>query len=216
MNEITKTEMRKRLGNITQLQELLFGEQIEEYDHKLEQYNQRLDLLESESRKFQLVIEDSLRNLETRLLDKINLVVDAWEKKLQYYSINAQEEQSKTKQDIEAVSQQGYDNIDFIQNSLNVTTSNLRKEINQSKVSLDRDLQSFKQEIFEKLESNLAELSTGKVSRSDLADVLFDLCVKLKGQDIQGIKQNIDFELEEANANSTHVDLILPERSNAK
>ena len=54
---MTKAEIRKRLGNITQLQELLFGEQIDEYNFKLEQYQQKLNQLEANTQRSQLVID---------------------------------------------------------------------------------------------------------------------------------------------------------------
>ena len=42
MNEISKAEMRQRLGNISQLQELLFGEQIEQYNSQIEQHDRAI------------------------------------------------------------------------------------------------------------------------------------------------------------------------------
>ncbi|MEO1671328.1 MAG: hypothetical protein AAFR77_11165, partial [Cyanobacteria bacterium J06631_2] len=41
----------------------------------------------------------------------------------------------------------------------------------------------FKQELLTKLESSLSELTTAKISRSDLAEILFELCLNLKGQE---------------------------------
>ena len=46
-----------------------------------------------------------------------------------------------------------------------------------------------KQQVLEKLESNLSDLSTNKVSRTDLAEVLFELCLKLKSKDAEGINE---------------------------
>ena len=90
--------MRKRLGNITQLQDLLFGEQINQYNHKLEQYNQRLNHLEANSQKFQLFIEERMAQLENKLLHKINAIANSLERKIKYVNLTAQEEHSKIQQ----------------------------------------------------------------------------------------------------------------------
>ena len=84
MNKITKAEIRKRLGNINQLQELLFGEQIDEYNLKLKQYDQKLNQLEANNQRFQLVIDERITQLENRLLQRINSVANSLEKKIKY------------------------------------------------------------------------------------------------------------------------------------
>ncbi|HEY9771880.1 MAG TPA: hypothetical protein V6C71_25840 [Coleofasciculaceae cyanobacterium] len=211
MNEITKAEMRKRLGNITQLQDLLFGEQINQYNHKLEQYNQRLNHLEANSQKFQLLIEERMAQLENKLLHKINAIANS-QRKIKYVNLTAQQEQSKIQQQLDTLSQHSYENIDFLQNSLNAKANSLKMEIAQSKSASDQDLQLLKQQIFEKLESSLTELSTNKVSRGDLAEVLFELCLKLKKTDANlELPESVADDKSEQSEFDTHADLMLPE-----
>jgi SMC interacting uncharacterized protein involved in chromosome segregation len=205
MSEITKNEIRKRLGNITQLQELLFGEQVAQYDRKLDQHNQRLNKLESEFERLQLVISERFDQLENNLTQKINSTANSLARKIKYLSITTQEENSKIQQEIDVISQNNYDNINFLQNRLNSETNSLKTEIVRTKATLDRDVQLLKQQISEKLERNLSELSEGKVSRSDLAELLFELCIKIKGADLVP-------ELPEAATNEISTDLILPEK----
>ncbi len=212
MNEITKAEMRKRLGNITQLQDLLFGEQINQYNHQLEQYNQRLNHLEANLQKFQLVIEERMVQLENKLLHKISLTDNSLERKIKYVNLTDQENHSKMQQELDALSQHSYENLDFLQNSLNAKVHSLKAEIAQSKSACDHDLQLLKQQIFDKLESNLAELSTNKVSRSDLAEVLFELCLKLKGTDANlELPESTADEKADKSEFDTPADLMLPE-----
>jgi len=205
MSEITKDEIRKRLGNITQLQELLFGEQVAQYDRKLDQHNQRLNKLESEFERLQLVISERFDQLENNLTQKINSTANSLARKIKYLSITTQEENSKIQQEVDVISQNNYDNINFLQNRLNSETNSLKTEIVRTKATLDRDVQLLKQQISEKLERNLSELSEGKVSRSDLAELLFELCIKIKGADLVP-------ELPEAATNEISTDLILPEK----
>ncbi len=213
MNEITKAEMRKRLGNITQLQELLFGEKIEEYNCKLEQYDQKLTQIEANSQKFQLAIEERIANLEKKLIHNINSVTNSLERKIKYLNISAQQEQNKLQQGLDSISQHTYENIDLLQNSISANTNSLKMEINQTKSTLDKDMQLLKQQVFEKLESNLSELSSNKIARGDLAEVLFEICLKLKETDVDLTLSESEENQEIAESNQAHTDLMLPENN---
>lgn len=205
MNEFTKDQMRQRLGNISQLQELLFGEQIDKYNQKLEEYNQRLDRLETNTAEFRSTITKRIEQLENKLFERIDSVANSSETKIKYVNLKTQEEQRKIQQQLNSVSQHSYKNIDFLQDSLNNNVNNLRSEIVQSKSALDRDLQQLKEQIAEKLEHNLAKLSNNKVSREDLSEVLFELCLKLKRSDV-----NLELP-SKVNGDRVKGDLMLPE-----
>lgn len=210
MNEITKAEMRKRLGNISQLQDLLFGEQIDEYNCQIEQHNRQLDRLKTNLQKFQLVTEERIEQLENKLSQKIDSLANSFEKKLKYLNFTSQEKYQKVQYELDSLSKHSYENLDLLQNCLNANTNSLRAEINQSKSAVDRDLQLLKQQILDKLEFNLATLSTDKVSRGDLAEVLFELCLKLKGKDV-----NLDLPEGDRDSQSSEkdvgTDFMLPE-----
>lgn len=207
MSEITKAEIRQKLGNITQLQELLFGEQTREYDRKLDLYQTRLNRLESDLQESQLVIDERLKELESKLIERINSVANSLEKKIQYFNTNNKKERQQVKTDLELVTQQTSDNIDYLQDSINTQNSNLKVEITQSKVALDKEMRLLKQQITQKLNSSLSELSAGKVSRSDLAEVLFEICLKLK-------EPNTNFELSTAKQNMLAPEQKISEQNN--
>jgi hypothetical protein len=213
MNDIAKAEMRKRLGNITKLQEILFGEQVEAYNQKFKQYDHRLNQLENSQHKFQLLMEERFQQLENKILHQINSLANSLEKKIKYLDITTKEEHQRIQQELDIISQHNYDNIDFLQNSLNTHANSLKTEITQSKTALDRDLQLLKQQVFTQLDSNLSELSTAKVSRSDLSEILFELCLKLKeSSDDFTIAKNQEQQQLKAQTSQDYVDLMLPEK----
>lgn len=195
MNEITKAEIRKKLGNITQLRDLLVGDLLAEYNYRLEQYHQRLNSLETNLQKSQAAIEARIVQVEKKLLEQINSVASTWEQKIKYSILKTQEEQDKIQREVELLSQYSHENLDFLHQSLNTNTNNLKIEITQSKADLDRDLTLFKQQLLSKLETNLAELTHNKISRADLAEVLFELSLKLKDT-------NADLNLDKAKDSS--------------
>lgn len=196
--------MRKRLGNVTQLRDLLLGEKIEEYEANFVQNSQRLDKLESSLIKFQSGVNDRLNKMQESLSKEINRSVDSLQKKIQYLSLTTHEETNKLKQEIEVKSRTAFQNIDTLQNSLRSETSYLKDELFQTRNTLGEDLQDLKQQVLEKLEGNLSELAENKVSRADLAEVLFELCLKVKGSDFVP-------SLKEATDNRMKTEFILPE-----
>ena len=202
--EITQEELRERLGNVSQLRDILLGDKIEEYEASFAQNSQRLDSLESSLIKFQSEVHDRLSKMQDSLSREINAAVDSLEKKITYLSLTTHEETNKLKQEIEAKSSNAFQSIDTLQNKLRSETSYLKDELFQTRNTLGEDLQNLKQQVLEKLESNLSELTENKVSRIDLAEILFELCLKVKGSDFVP-------RLQEANENQMETKLILPE-----
>lgn len=173
MNEITKTEIRKKLGNISQLRELLLGEQLAEYNQRLEQYDRRLDSLETNLQQSQAAITARLTQLEQKLLEQINSVAISGEQRSKYYYLKTQSEQQQLQEEIDHLSQSNQESIDSLHQSLNT-------EIAQSKSDLYQDITLFKQQLSNKLENHFQELTINKISRTDLAEVLIELSHKLK------------------------------------
>ena len=184
MNEVTKAEIRKRLGNISQLRELLLGDKIDEYDRKLEQYKLKLDNLELNLQQSQTDTNQSIARLESKLLQRMEAIGKILVNRTKYHSLETKEKQDKLQQELDDLANYSYDNIDLLQKSFNTDINSLKIEIAQSKLDLDRDLGSFKQELLDKFEAHFLELANNKISRTDLAEVLFELCLKLKETDI--------------------------------
>ena len=190
LNDMNKEEMRQKLGNITQIRELLFGEQIEEYDRqfassqkKIQQLELGLENIDSNLERFKSDIEEHLSQLKHSLSDEINLAVDSVEKKLKYLSVNTYNEIGKVSQEIDAKTQENFQKIELATDSLNSQIRHLKDEASYSKETIEKDIVNLKKQLSETIEKNLSELTEAKVSRSDLAEVLFELCLKIKGQD---------------------------------
>ena len=207
MTEITQEEMRKRLGNVSQLRDLLLGDKIEEYEGSFAQNSKRLDTLESSLMKFQSEVNERLNKMQDSLSQEINAAVDSLEKKIKYLSLTTHEENNKLKQEIEAKYKTASQSIDTLQTSLRSETSYIKDELFQTRNTLGEDLQNLKQQVLEKLETNLSELTETKVSRTDLAEVLFELCLKVKGSDFIP-------SLKDASENTFNEEFVLPEEKN--
>ncbi|MEM8830281.1 MAG: hypothetical protein AAGE96_13120 [Cyanobacteria bacterium P01_G01_bin.19] len=194
MNEATKAEMREKLGNISQLQDLLFGEHIREYQQRFDLYDEKIKSLEEKNRETQSIIDQRFEQLERKIMREMSLADNSLEKKIQYFNTTYKEEQQQIRKDLEQAAKQNDDSFRYLQDTINTQSSNLKTEIAQSKSAVDEEMRLLKQQINEKLSSSIAELSSGKVSHTDLAEVLFEISLKLKGTDVElktdSIEQN--------------------------
>ena len=194
--------MRQKLSNITQIRELIFGEQAAEYEQKFAQFQQKNRQIESSIEnlnlnleRFKSDIEEHLLQLKNSLSADINTAVDGLEKKLKYLSINTSNEIGKINQEIESKTQGNLQIIQSATDKINSQIKYLKEEANQNHEAVEKDLSNLKNQLSEVIEKNFSDLTEAKVSRSDLAEVLFELCLKVKGQNA-----NLD-EIEYGNTN---------------
>ncbi|MGK7896270.1 MAG: hypothetical protein AB4372_22315 [Xenococcus sp. (in: cyanobacteria)] len=212
MTEAGNEEMRRKLGNLTQIRELLFGEQIENYDNKFQQYQQQLEILNSNLQALEANLEQfkteqkqKLDQLHNDLSHDISTAINALEKKLNYLGLNTSNEVNKLNKNIEIKTQRNSQIIDAVSKKIENENQNLKKEITQTKTTLEKDIVSLKQELLELLEQNLSNFSKNNLSRHELADLLFEICLKIKRTDVKAELVDSDLNNEEMKA-----ELILP------
>jgi len=200
MAETFKEEMRDRLGNLDQIRELLFGKQSREYEYRLEQ-------LESDLAQFQETTNHRLRELREELANEIQSAINALEKQLKYVRLNSQEEVSHLRQSVEENRQRTQARINTLNQTLNANSESLRSELSQTREQLRTEIQNLKQELDEEIESHFRDLGQTKISRDDFAEILFNLCLKIKGADSE--------VLTESETAEKQLDYLLPDRPNS-
>lgn len=209
MTDISKEEIRDRLGNVDQIRDLLFGQKLKEYEQRFERCDRRLNKLESELGNFQSEMRDRLTKLQESLSSEIRSGLDSLEKKLKYLSLTTHDETSKLKQAIELTNKKSSQEIVSLDRKVNSQANFMRTEIDRTRDKLEGEFQELKTQIFAELEKGVSDLSEGKVSRADLAEVLFELCLKIKGTEFVP-------SLKEAAENHVQADFLLPEDQNAQ
>jgi conjugal transfer/entry exclusion protein len=195
MADITQEQMmRDRLGNIDQIRDLLFGQQLSTYEKRFETHNQRLNTLETQLASFQEETRTRLNQLQNAFSADLKAAVDALEKKLKYLSLTTQEETNKLQQELQNTDQELSSEIESLTKEFTNTTTAIKDELSDSREKLSKDIQTLKTQVFEELEKCFSNLTDSKVSRVDLAEVLFELCLKVKGTefipDIKGSSPN--------------------------
>lgn len=199
MRDITQEEMRERMGNIDLIRDIIFGPKLQEYDNRIDKLESNLSLLEKE-------MHDRIEQVKTDCLTELRSSVDALEQKIKSLSLTFQKDNADTRQLIDRTYQNFSGSLESIDKTLVSQTTSIRKELSETREKLQDDTRNLKSQIFDELEKRFSLLTNAKVSRNDMADILFELGLRLKGTDLAK-------ELKEANNNNESNDVFLIEAS---
>jgi hypothetical protein len=205
MADITREEMRERLGNIDQIRDLLFGHKVREYEQQFESSDRRLEKLETEVSNFQVEMRDRIDRLQESLATEIRSGLDSLEKKLKYLSLTTHEQTSKLQEEITLTDRKLSHGVESLLKDVKSQTSLFKEDLAQTKTKIASDFQDLKERVTEEVEKVFSNLKETKVSRADLADVLFEVCLKIKGTEFVP-------SLKEATENQMKTDFVLPEQ----
>lgn len=186
MAEITKEEMRERLGNIDQIRDIIFGSQLRDY-------NGRFEKIESDLATLQQDIQDRVEQLKTVLTSEIKSSVENLDKKIKILTLNSQEELTDLRQQTDRLNRKFSSSIEALDEALDQQTNSLREELGQTRDQLQEEVRNLKNQVLEELDRRFSLLTEVKVSRDDMAEVLFEVGMRLKGTEfVPAIKQAAD------------------------
>jgi len=278
MSDLTKADLRERLGNIDQIRDILIGPQLREYSNRLEQLERNLASVQQEFRgrseevrqavlaELQTAVETIDKKIRTLILkdeeekfdirqqiDAINKRIASTAEDLQeslsseldelaenadkrFKSILAKDEEEKfdirqqieamnkrvaqtaeelqesiageldelaenadkrfksmqvrdaeekfeIRQQLDLLSKRLSGNIEALDQNLDKQTSALHENLQETQTKFQSELSDLRTQLFEELERYCSMLSQVKVSRDDMAELLFELGLRLKGSE---------------------------------
>lgn len=197
MGEITKEEMRDRLGNIDQIRDIIFGAQLREYANRFDKIESDLSLLQQEMR-------DRVDQVKNVLATELRSSIDSLDNKIKTLNVNVQDENAELRQNIGRVNKKFSTNIEALNETVDQQTNSIRQELSQTREKLHEDVRTLRANIFEDLDRRFSMLRDVKVSRDDMAEILFEVGMRIKG---------IEFvpELKEAAETDGYTDVPIPE-----
>jgi predicted nucleic acid-binding Zn-ribbon protein len=198
MADITKEEMRDRLGNIDQIRDIIFGSQLRDFDT-------RFDKIESDLSMLQQEIEDRTEQVKTVLSTEMRAGIDALEKKFKILNLNTQEEVADIRQQIDRANRKFSSSMETLDEALDKQTNSIRDELSQTRERLQEDVRSLKNQVFEEITRRFSVLRDEKVARDDMAEILFELGMRLKGTEFVP-------ELKEVAEGNIEPEVLLPQR----
>jgi DNA anti-recombination protein RmuC len=174
MGEITKEEMRERLGNIDQIRDIIFGPQLREYDRRIDKLESNLSLLEQEMR-------DRIEQVKTTCLTELRSAVDSLEKKNKSISLGFQNDNAELRQTLDRVNKKLSTSIESLDNTVDRQTTALHNSLSETRDTLQEDIHNLRAKIFEELERRFSMILNANVSRDDMAEILFELGLRIRG-----------------------------------
>ncbi len=174
MSELSKEEMRDRLGNIDQIRDIIIGSQLREFNARFSKIETDIALLEQEMR-------DRVEEVRITLLGEIKFAIEALDKKVKASIVSTQEEQLEIRQQLDRSNKKFSISIENLDKDIDTQTDSIRSQMTQSVGKLQEDVHILRTQIFEQLDLRFATLSGVKVSRDDMAELLFELGMRLKG-----------------------------------
>ncbi len=225
MNELNKSEIRERIGNIDQIRDILFGSYLREYNNRLEQLEKNISALQQEIRvqtddikqvlsseiqgvvdgfekKFKsLTLKDEqekfdltqkIETLNKRLgnnadeiknsvFKELKMEVENFDKKLKLIIQKDDEEKVDLRQQIDRLNKRLTTNIQTLDQAIEKETSSLREDLMSSRSKIEDDVLTLKNQVLEELETRFSMLANSKIARDDIAELLFELGLRLKG-----------------------------------
>jgi gas vesicle protein len=192
MNQLKKEDIYDKLGNIDQIRDIIFGSQLRDY-------NTRFDKLESDLANFRQELIDRIQEVKTTNVSELRSALDTVDKRIKALQLTGDEERNELRQIIDRTHRKSSSNFEKLSEDLEATTGILRDNLNESKAKLQDDIRGLRNYVQEELERRLSAIGNIKVSRDDMAEILFELGMRLKGTEFVP-------ELEEA------TDLIIVDR----
>ena len=173
MGEISQDEMRERIGNIDLIRDIILGSKLKEYDSRLDKLESKLSLLDQEMRDRTLAIK-------TECLTELRASVDSLEQKIKSLSLTSQKDNADIQQLIDRTYRNFSNSLESIDKTVVSQTTSIRTELSETREKLQEDTRNLKTQLLDELEKRFSLLTDTKLSRNDMADVLFELGLRIK------------------------------------
>lgn len=191
MGEITKDEIRERLGNIDQIRDIIFGAHLREY-------NSRLDKAEADLAAMQQDVRDRLTDIKSTFTLELRTAVESIDKRLRNIASAAQEETADLRQQFDRISRKFTNNFEILDEAIETQRVALRDELSQTRDSLQNDSRELRSLVLEELDRHFSILRDDKLSKDDMAELLFELGMRLKGSEfVPELRQVVEEKVEE-------------------
>ncbi|NEP78274.1 MAG: hypothetical protein F6K17_08235 [Okeania sp. SIO3C4] len=193
MAELSKEEMRERLGNIDKIRDIIFGPKLREYENRFEKLESELSSIKQETK-------NQIEQVKSAFSTELQATVDSIDKKIRNVNLNIQNTQEdvvETKQQIERVNRKIITTKEALNEIIDNQTTSLREDLSQTREKLQNDVNYLKTQIFEELEKRFSLLKDVKVSRDDLAEIMFEVGMRMKKTEfVSELKEAADKDLE--------------------
>jgi DNA anti-recombination protein RmuC len=177
MAEVSKESIRERLGNIDQIRDILMGPHLREYDTRIAQLESDLSLMRQDLR-------DRIDEAKNSFAVELRAAVESLDKRLKAISLTSSEETFDLRQQVDRMNKKFANTVEVLNDGIDKQTNSLRNELAEARNRLQEDVKSLRDQIFDELDRQFTALKQGKVSKDDMAEILFELGMRMKGAEL--------------------------------
>lgn len=184
----TNADMGQGFGNVDQIRDILFGPQLKEYSNRIQSLEIALKEYKEETDKrlvnLKLETDKSLERVQQVLSTEFQSGLEELTKELKSMSTRNEDERNETLQQIDRLSKRLSSNVATLDEAIDKQTRSLRDDLLSSHKKLQGDLMELRNQFFEELEKRISPLTAVKMAKEDMAELFFELVLKLKGTDL--------------------------------
>jgi hypothetical protein len=172
-----RQDVRERLGNIDQIRDILVGSQLRDYENRFAQIESEVNLLHQD-------LQDRIEEVKSSLSSQLQASLEALDKRLKAFTTKMQEETTDLQQQNDRLGRRLQSTFEELDRAFEDKTSAIDGRLSESRDKLQEDLRTLRSQIFEELEGRISALHDNKLERESMAEMLFELGMRLKGQDV--------------------------------
>jgi hypothetical protein len=117
------------------------------------------------------------------LASELRAAVESIDKRLKTISASTQEEAADLRQQFDRINRKFTSSIETLDENVEAQRVALREEIAQTRDNLQNDTRELRSLVLEELDRHFSILREDKLSKDDMAELLFELGMRLKGSE---------------------------------
>lgn len=166
----------EQFANIDQIRKILFGDQMSEYEV-------RLDQLEENLSDIQTKLDERISAVQAALSDDLRGAVAGLERLIKSQGLQEARERTGILNKVEQVNRRLSAGLGELDESIHQDFGALQDDLLNSRQKLYDELKKLESKVSAELEKSTSTLTKGKLARGDLAEMFFELGLKLNAID---------------------------------
>jgi len=167
----------KNANNVDQIRDLIFGNQIKDFEAKFSQLNDTLRVMEEKMTK-------TFNESHVKLQKETERSLEVLEKKIDNLSSTTQRERSKLKELIDSTDDNLHEQLINQKDEFSTKLKIMKENVADDSKKMSENLNAMQKEIQATLDKGLAGLSDDKLSRDSMAQMFLDVAMKIQGTDM--------------------------------
>ncbi len=170
----------KNANNVDQIRDLIFGNQIKDFEAQFNQLNDTLSIMETKMTK-------AFNESHAKLQKETERSLEVLEKKIDNLSTSTQRERTKLKELVDSTDENLHEQLANQKDEFATKLKIMKENVADDNKKMAENMASMQKEIQATLEKGLAGLSDDKLSRDSMAQMLLDVAMKIQGTDMNAM-----------------------------